>query len=164
MTRAEEMGGVVVTGAARGIGFGIARSAAATGYGVVVADVDADTGKAAAARITAEGGRAGFVKVDVTDRAQVRAAIKECASEFGFLHGIVNNAGFNRPQPFLETTEENWTRIMQVNGLGVGSGSGVPAASLARIADQSTIGSPSNTAADRAPSRPFFTRTWRAEE
>lgn len=119
MTRAEEMGGVVVTGAARGIGFGIARSAAATGYGVVVADVDADTGKAAAARITAEGGRAGFVKVDVTDRAQVRAAIKECASEFGFLHGIVNNAGFNRPQPFLETTEENWTRIMQVNGLGV---------------------------------------------
>lgn len=115
----DELGGVIVTGAARGIGFEIARHAAATGYGVVIADVDADAGEAAAERITEAGGRARFSKVDVTDRMQVRAAVEACVAAFGFLHAMVNNAGFNRPQPFLDTTEENWSRIMEVNGLGV---------------------------------------------
>ena len=49
----------------------------------------------------------------------IAAAIAACEAEFGFLHAIVNNAGFNRPQHFLETTEENWRQIMDVNGLGV---------------------------------------------
>jgi meso-butanediol dehydrogenase/(S,S)-butanediol dehydrogenase/diacetyl reductase len=115
----ESMGGVVVTGAARGIGLAIAQHAARTGYGVVIGDIDAAAGEAAAKVIEAEGGRAIFCKLDVTDRASVAAAIKTCAAEYGFLHGMVNNAGFNRPMPFLEATEENWTQIMAVNGLGV---------------------------------------------
>lgn len=115
----EDKGGVVVTGAARGIGFEIARHAAASGYGVVIADIDEAAGQAAVEAITNEGARARFCKVDVTDRAQVRAAITDCAQAYGHLHGIVNNAGFNRPQPFLDTTEENWSQIMKVNGLGV---------------------------------------------
>ncbi|WP_136637737.1 SDR family NAD(P)-dependent oxidoreductase [Pseudooceanicola onchidii] len=115
----EDMGGVVVTGAARGIGFAIARHAAATGHGVVIADIDDAAGQKAAEAIGAEGGQARFFRVDVTDRAQVRAAIDACVAAHGHLHGIVNNAGFNRPQPFLETTEENWSQIMTVNGLGV---------------------------------------------
>ena len=45
--------------------------------------------------------------------------MKSCAAEFGFIHAMVNNAGFNRPMHFLETTEENWELIMKVNGLGV---------------------------------------------
>lgn len=60
-----------------------------------------------------------FYKLDVTDRASVAAAIRTCEDRFGFLHGLVNNAGFNRPMPFLEATEQNWTQIMAVNGLGV---------------------------------------------
>ena len=115
----ENLGGVVVTGAARGIGLAIARSSAQKGYGVVIADIDETAGTEAAASIEAAGGRAMFRKVDVSDRASVAAAIAACEDEYGFLHAIVNNAGFNRPQPFLETSEENWNQIMSVNGLGV---------------------------------------------
>lgn len=114
-----EMGGVVVTGGARGIGKEIAMRAAVSGYGAVIADIDADAGGKAVSEIEAKGGRASFCKVDVTDRSTISSAITECEDSFGFLHAIVNNAGFNRPQAFLETTEDNWSRIMSVNGLGV---------------------------------------------
>ena len=115
----ENLGGVVVTGAARGIGRAIAEELSATGYGVVIADLDEKTGTEAAASIGKTGGRAFFHKVDVSDRASVAAAVKACEVSFGFIHAIVNNAGFNRPQHFLETTEDNWNRIMTINGLGV---------------------------------------------
>lgn len=115
----DNMGGVVVTGAARGIGLAIAQSAARTGYGVVIADIDEAASQTAVTAIEAAGGRAIFSKVDVTDRSSVVSAIKACEATFGFLHGMVNNAGFNRPMPFLEATEDNWTQIMAVNGLGV---------------------------------------------
>lgn len=115
----DNLGGVVVTGAARGIGLAIAESSAKKGYGVVIADLDDTEGPKAAANIEAAGGRAIFCKTDVSDRASVAAAIGACEDAFGFLHAIVNNAGFNRPQPFLETTEDNWNQIMAVNGMGV---------------------------------------------
>ena len=114
-----DKGGVIVTGAARGIGLAVAQSAARTGYGVVIADIDEAAGTKATHSILTKGGRAIFCKVDVTDRSTVAAAVNACENEFGFLHGMVNNAGFNRPMAFLETTEENWTQIMAVNGLGV---------------------------------------------
>lgn len=114
-----ELGGVVVTGGARGIGLAIAQNLAGSGYGVVIADLDATAGSAAVAGITASGGEAMFWAVDVAERAMVTAAVAACAQAYGHLHAIVNNAGFNRPQHFLETTEENWNRIMTVNGLGV---------------------------------------------
>ncbi len=115
----ESLGGVVVTGAARGIGLAIAQNLAATGYGVVIADIDDSAGARAVADIAATGATALFCKVDVSSRASVTAAVKACEQSFGFIHAIVNNAGFNRPQHFLETTEDNWDRIMKVNGLGV---------------------------------------------
>jgi meso-butanediol dehydrogenase/(S,S)-butanediol dehydrogenase/diacetyl reductase len=115
----DEMGGVVVTGAARGIGHEIANALAKTGYGIVIADVDNECGKDAAAQIEAAGGKAAYCHVDVTDRAAVAHAIGLCQEKFSFIHAIVNNAGFNKPQHFLETTEENWGQIMRVNGLGV---------------------------------------------
>ena len=114
-----DKGGVIVTGAARGIGLAVAQRAARTGYGVVIADIDEAAGTKATHSILTKGGRAIFCKVDVTDRSTVAAAVTACETEFEFLHGMVNNAGFNRPMPFLETTEENWTKIMAVNGLGV---------------------------------------------
>lgn len=114
-----ELGGIVVTGSARGIGLAIAKSCARTGYGVVIADVDGTAGEAAVQSIEQAGGRATFCKTDVTRRAEVAQAVSTCETDFAFIHAIVNNAGFNKPQPFLETTEENWTNIMSVNGLGV---------------------------------------------
>lgn len=113
------LGGIVVTGAARGIGQAIARSSARSGYGVMIADLDETAGPRAAEEICTLGGRAIFCRTDVSNRIDVAAAIAACETSFGFLHAMVNNAGFNRPQRFLETTEENWHRIMTVNGLGV---------------------------------------------
>jgi len=115
----DSMGGVVVTGAARGIGQAIASALASQGYGVVVADIDEAAGQSAVEVVIQNDGKAIFCKVDVTDRDTVAAAVKSCEAEFGHLHGIVNNAGFNRPQHFLETTDDNWNQIMTVNGLGV---------------------------------------------
>ena len=113
------LGGIIVTGAARGIGLAIARSCVRNGYGVVIADLDETAGPVVTEAMQAMGGRAIFCRTDVSVRAEVAAAVAACEEAFGFLHAIVNNAGFNRPQHFLETTEDNWERIMRVNGLGV---------------------------------------------
>src|SRR6202020_398483 len=59
------------------------------------------------------------VSVDVGDRKAVQAMISRTVAEFGRLDIIFNNAGINKIQPFMETTEDNWDRIMRVNALGV---------------------------------------------
>jgi meso-butanediol dehydrogenase / (S,S)-butanediol dehydrogenase / diacetyl reductase len=106
---------VVVTGAARGIGAGIARGLAAEGAKVVVADLDSDRAAATAASI--DGALA--VGVDVADRASVQRLIRRTADEFGELNVIFNNAGVSRPERFLDITEASFERIMRVNALGV---------------------------------------------
>jgi meso-butanediol dehydrogenase/(S,S)-butanediol dehydrogenase/diacetyl reductase len=116
----ENRGGAVVTGAARGIGRQIAAGLVADGYGVVIADVDEATGQATAEALTAAGGGAAmFARVDVTDRTSVRAAIEACETRFGTLNVMINNAGFNKPEPFLDITEKTWRGILEVNALGV---------------------------------------------
>ena len=112
--------GAVVTGAASGIGRAIAAGLAADGFSVVVADLDEANGRAAAKEIgAANQGRAIFQRVDVTDRASVSAAIDACTRQFGSIKVMVNNAGFNKPEPFLEASEAIWHKIMDVNALGV---------------------------------------------
>ena len=112
--------GAVVTGAASGIGRAIAAGLAADGFFVVIADLDEAKGRAAAKEIAASNkGRAIFQRVDVTDRTSVSAAVDACTREFGSIKIMVNNAGFNKPEPFLEASEAIWHRIMDVNALGV---------------------------------------------
>jgi meso-butanediol dehydrogenase / (S,S)-butanediol dehydrogenase / diacetyl reductase len=112
--------GAVVTGAASGIGRAIAAGLAADGFSVVIADLDEANGRAAAAEIGASNqGRAIFHSVDVTDRASVGAAIAACTRQFGSIKVMVNNAGFNKPEPFLDASEATWHKIMNVNALGV---------------------------------------------
>jgi meso-butanediol dehydrogenase/(S,S)-butanediol dehydrogenase/diacetyl reductase len=105
---------VVVTGAARGIGAGIARGLAAEGAKVVVADLDAERAQATADAIGALA-----VGVDVADRGSVQRLIRRTVDEFGELNVIFNNAGVSRPERFLDITEESFERIMRVNALGV---------------------------------------------
>jgi len=116
---ANHSGGAVVTGAASGIGRAIAAGLATDGFSVVIADLDEARGSAVAKEIAGANGTAIFHRVDVTDRASVRAAIDLCKHQFGAIKVMVNNAGFNKPEPFLEASEAIWHKIMDVNALGV---------------------------------------------
>jgi meso-butanediol dehydrogenase / (S,S)-butanediol dehydrogenase / diacetyl reductase len=110
---------VVVTGGAGGIGAAACRAIAEEGGRVVVADLSADAARSVADDITASGGTATSVGVDVTDRAQVRAMIEHAVTTYGELNVIFNNAGMNRPRDFMEVDEANFDEIVRVNTWGV---------------------------------------------
>ncbi|MFN3424132.1 MAG: SDR family NAD(P)-dependent oxidoreductase [Novosphingobium meiothermophilum] len=82
----------LITGAADGIGEGIARRFAAEGASVILADYDAVRGPAVAADLQSKGARAQFVQCDVSQRADVLAAVDLCAEQFGAVDILVNNA------------------------------------------------------------------------
>lgn len=109
-----------VTGGSAGIGRAAAMALAAEDAAVVVADVDTVRGEEVAAEIRGKGGRAHFVRVDVSDDAQVASAIAETVSTFGGLDLAFNNAGIEGAQAIThECTPENWTRTLAVNLTGV---------------------------------------------
>jgi NAD(P)-dependent dehydrogenase (short-subunit alcohol dehydrogenase family) len=108
---------VVVTGAARGIGLAVARRFLDEGWRVALLDCDGATlDQAIAALAQPEATLA--LHCDVTDAPQVRADIQRAASHFGRLDALVNNAGIAIFKPLLETTDEEWSRIMAVNLTG----------------------------------------------
>ena len=82
----------LVTGAGDGIGLGIAKRYARAGAKVLVAEFDDAKGEAAAAAIRAEGGEAAFIHCDVTDQAQMEAAVQATIDRFGAIDILVNNA------------------------------------------------------------------------
>jgi meso-butanediol dehydrogenase / (S,S)-butanediol dehydrogenase / diacetyl reductase len=110
---------VIVTGGAGGIGSEACRAIAAEGGKVLVADLDATAAESVAAEITANGGIATSVGVDVTDRSQVQAMVRTAVEAFGALNVIFNNAGMNRPRSFMEVDEANFDEIVRVNTWGV---------------------------------------------
>jgi len=109
----------LVTGAGRGIGRGIAQRLAAEGARVVVADLDEPSAQDAARAIAGRGGESIGVHVDVADRASTRAAIAAAVERYGRLDVLFNNAGISQTKRFLDIREDEWDRIMRVNGLGV---------------------------------------------
>jgi len=96
-----------VTGAASGIGKAIATRLAAEGACVVVADLDLEKARAAASELGNSDVAVG-VQVNVTDAAQVEAAIRDAVLAFGGVDLVVNNAGVSLSKPLLETTERDW--------------------------------------------------------
>ena len=112
---------VIVTGAARGIGKGIALRMLEEGAkGVVIADVNGKEAESTAAEANKLGkGKAVACAVDVTNRAQIAGMVAKAVAEFGQLDIIFNNAGINHQEKFMEATEENWDRIMKTNALSV---------------------------------------------
>ncbi|MFN8456918.1 MAG: glucose 1-dehydrogenase [Anaerolineae bacterium] len=109
----------IITGAARGMGKAFGLRFASEGASVVFADLNAAQAEEAAQECRGQGGQAISAAVDVAKRDQVKAMIDRAVAEFGRLDVMFNNAGVNRPQNFLETTEENWHWIMNTNALGV---------------------------------------------
>src|SRR6201992_3230008 len=108
----------LVTGGGQGIGQGISEVLGGRGFRVAVADLNLETGQATARSITDSGGTAIAVTVDVSDTASVQAAVKTVADELGPVEVAVNNAGFDEFMPFLDTTEDFWNRILDVNFKG----------------------------------------------
>jgi meso-butanediol dehydrogenase/(S,S)-butanediol dehydrogenase/diacetyl reductase len=112
----------VVTGAAQGIGRAIAEALLDEGAQVCLADINGDkvaeTADAIRSRLNGRAGDVTSVRVDVTDRAQVRAMIAHTVDTFGRLDVKFNNAGVNKPMNFMDVTESNWRFIMDVNALG----------------------------------------------
>ena len=107
---------VIVTGAGRGIGAEIARDLVKNGAKVCVADINEDSARAVAREL---GGSAIAVAVDVAKRDSVKAMVAATVKAFGRLDVMFNNAGISQTCPFMDVTEHDWQRIMDVNGLGV---------------------------------------------
>lgn len=109
----------LVTGAARGIGKGIASSLLRAGWAVVLGDVDATEGARAAEEL-ARLGSVEFIELDVSDESSVQAAIELIEEDFGRLDGLVNNAGLADPDtgPLEQLTLESWNRLLSVNLTG----------------------------------------------
>jgi len=103
----------LVTGAGRGIGRGIAEVFAAEGADVAVNDLTEAEDVVQALRAT--GRRAIAVKGDVARRADVQPMIDRVWQELGPIDILVNNAGIETIVPFLELTDEQWTRLVDVN-------------------------------------------------
>lgn len=109
----------LVTGASGGLGEHFARTLAARGARVALCARRADQLTRVADDITASGGTALAVAMDVSDDDSVNAAVAAVEEAFGVPHILVNNAGIARTERFLEITPEAWQRTLDVNLTGV---------------------------------------------
>lgn len=108
----------VVTGAASGIGRATARALARDGAEVFVADIDASGGEQTCEAIRAEGGAATFAPVDVTDEASIGKLAEGVLARTGAPRALVNGAGWDRFEPFLENSPEFVERVVRLNLMG----------------------------------------------
>jgi 2-hydroxycyclohexanecarboxyl-CoA dehydrogenase len=108
----------IVTGSGRGIGRAIALALAEIGADVVVADVIEENAHRSAGEVRALGRRALALEVDVTNPAQVARMVEATEAEFGRVDILVNNAGWDKIEPFVESGEETWRRVVDINFLG----------------------------------------------
>src|SRR5215467_1992440 len=108
-----------VTGAGSGIGEQIARLFAQQGAHVILADIRLDAAEQVVREIRASGGSARTQQLDVAEESQVKAAIEQVAVTEGRLDILVNNAGVSHVGNILETSLEDWERVMNVNARGV---------------------------------------------
>ncbi|UTD26627.1 SDR family NAD(P)-dependent oxidoreductase [Bradyrhizobium sp. WD16] len=107
----------LVTGAARGIGLATARRFLAEGWQVALLDIERDLLAGAEAEIARPEDTLAL-HCDVSDAAGVAAAIDEIRRRFGRLDALVNNAGIAVFAPLLETSDEDWNRVLAVNLTG----------------------------------------------
>jgi NAD(P)-dependent dehydrogenase (short-subunit alcohol dehydrogenase family) len=105
----------IVTGAGSGIGRATAQRFAAEGAAVVVADVRLAKATETVEAITAAGGRATAVQVDVRRAAEVEAMVQTAVDTYGALHVLFNNAGTLRPGTAVKLSEEDWHVVMDTN-------------------------------------------------
>ena len=106
---------VIVTGAAMGIGFGIAERFARGGADVLIADLDGEAAAAAASKLHGLAGRAEAMRLDVSEDDAGQRAVDECVRRFDGLDVLVNNAGVYPMSPVLDMTTELFDRVLGIN-------------------------------------------------
>lgn len=109
---------VVVTGGAGGIGAATCRRFAEEGSPVAVLDLSAEAAAAVSEEIRRTGGTAQDYACDIADRAAVDTSIAAITNDLGPIDVLVNNAGWDVFKPFLESTPEEWRRLIDINLLG----------------------------------------------
>jgi len=106
---------VIVTGARRGMGKSHASVLAKAGAKVVVSDISEEDCQKVVEEIKKEKGEALAVKCDVSKKEEVDNLVKKTIERFGRVDILVNNAGICQFKPFLELTEEEWSRTLNIN-------------------------------------------------
>lgn len=105
----------IVTGAAAGIGAGVAKLFAENGAHVFLADLDGAGVKSVAGELSSQGYSAFAFEADASQREQMARVVEDAVTRFGRVDVLINNAGIYPRQPFLDMTEEQWDTMQKVN-------------------------------------------------
>jgi 2-deoxy-D-gluconate 3-dehydrogenase len=109
----------IITGGAKGIGYGIAYRLAEAGAKVLIADMDEEAAQKTARELADKGWTAEAIKVDVSSEEDVKRMIATCQAKFGSVDILVNNAGIYPPAPVSQMTEAEFEKVIHVNLLSV---------------------------------------------
>lgn len=107
-----------ITGAGRGMGREIALTFSKKGYAVVVTDVNEDNANETVKLVQDSGGDAFAVLCDVTKLENVEAAVEKVKAHYGKIDVLVNNAGWDKIEPFLKSEPSTWETIIGINLMG----------------------------------------------
>jgi 3-oxoacyl-[acyl-carrier protein] reductase len=105
----------IITGGGKGIGAVTCKTFAKEGAKVVIGDVDTASAEALRDQIIADGGEAFVVRLDVTDRASVKAMVETVNAKYGRIDVLVNNAGILKDNTLQKMTDDEWDMVINVN-------------------------------------------------
>jgi 2-hydroxycyclohexanecarboxyl-CoA dehydrogenase len=105
----------IVTGSGSGIGRAIALAMAREGASVAVVDLNEAGAQATVKEIQKEGGQGQPYKADITRRREIEAMVADVVRRWGTVHILVNNAGWDKAEPFIQSTEETWDKVLAIN-------------------------------------------------
>lgn len=106
---------VIITGAGQGIGKAISFAFGERGFNVIVADINFEKAKTVSKEMCEMGFKSIPIKVDVSISSEVESMVKKVIDEFRQIHVLINNAGIQTVTSFLELTEDEWDRVINVN-------------------------------------------------